>query len=70
MGVLCEVELKTAEVEELETCKIKEQEQKSSAVDDSLIYLWFLVGIPWVNNITVHLSLPGHLSLKAFLGPN
>lgn len=64
MGVLCEEELKTAQVEELETCKIKEQEQRSLAADDSLIYHQFLVGITSVNNITMHLSLPGHLSLK------
>lgn len=38
VGILCEGEFKTAQVEEQETCRIKEQEEESSAADDSFIY--------------------------------
>lgn len=70
MHVLCKEELKTTlekkenKKKELETCRIKEQELRSLAADDSVIFPLLLVSITSVNNITMHLSLPGHISAK------
>lgn len=71
MHILCKEELKTMlkkkekkKKKELETCRIKEQELRSLAADDSVIFPLLLVSITSVNNITMHLSLPGHISAK------
>lgn len=56
------------EINKLETHRIKEQELRSLAADDSIIFPLLLVSITSVNNITMHLSsLPGHISVKGHL---